>query len=138
VQRRNSGGCRRLAQTQTPVMSLLVFALMGVGMALPYAIIVLVPSLLNKLPRPGDWMEHIRKAMGFILLLIAVKLLGALPKERLVDALFYAVILSSACGCGEAGSISPRRGVKMGRANCRRVNRCPFRLLAFAGAERRP
>ena len=82
------------AQTQSPAMSLLAFALMGVGMALPYAIIVLIPSLLNKLPKPGDWMEHIRKAMGFILLLIAVKLLSALPKERLVDALFYAVILS--------------------------------------------
>jgi thiol:disulfide interchange protein DsbD len=82
------------AQTQSPAMSLLAFALMGAGMALPYAIIVLVPSLLNKLPRPGDWMERVRKAMGFILLIIAVKLLGALPKERLVDALFYAVILS--------------------------------------------
>jgi len=82
------------AQTQSPAMSLLAFALMGAGMALPYAIIVLVPSLLNKLPRPGDWMEHIRKAMGFILLIIAVKLLSALPKERLVDALFYALILS--------------------------------------------
>jgi len=82
------------AQTQSPAMSLLAFVVMGVGMALPYAIIVLIPSLLNKLPKPGDWMEHIRKAMGFILLLIAVKLLSALPKERLVDALFYAVILS--------------------------------------------
>jgi thiol:disulfide interchange protein DsbD len=29
-----------------------------------------------------------------VLLIIAVKLLGALPKERLVDALFYAVVLS--------------------------------------------
>jgi thiol:disulfide interchange protein len=81
------------AQTQSPAMSLLAFALMGAGMALPYAVITLIPGLLNKLPRPGDWMEHIRKAMGFILLLIAVKLLSALPKERLVDALFYAVIL---------------------------------------------
>jgi thiol:disulfide interchange protein len=75
-------------------MSLLAFTLMGVGMALPYAIIIFIPGLLNKLPKPGDWMEHVRKAMGFILLIIAIKLLGALPKERLVDALFYAVILS--------------------------------------------
>jgi thiol:disulfide interchange protein len=82
------------AQTQSPAMSLLAFTLMGVGMALPYAVIVFIPGLLNKLPKPGDWMEHVRKAMGFILLIIAVKLLGALPKERLVDALFYAVILS--------------------------------------------
>jgi thiol:disulfide interchange protein len=101
------------AQTQSPTMSLLIFALMGVGMALPYAIIVLVPSLLNKLPRPGDWMEHIRKAMGFILLLIAVKLLGALPKERLVDALFYAVILSFCLWMwGSWVNFATRRGKK--------------------------
>jgi thiol:disulfide interchange protein DsbD len=82
------------AQTQSPAMSLFAFTLMGVGMALPYAIIILIPGLLNRLPKPGDWMERIRKAMGFVLLIIAVKLLGALPKERMVDALFYAVILS--------------------------------------------
>jgi thiol:disulfide interchange protein len=82
------------AQTQSPAMSLLAFTLMGVGMALPYAIIIFIPGLLSKLPKPGDWMEHVRKTMGFVLLIIAVKLLSALPKERLVDALFYAVILS--------------------------------------------
>jgi thiol:disulfide interchange protein DsbD len=82
------------AQTQNAAMSLAAFLLMGLGMAAPYAAIVLAPGLLKKLPRPGDWMEHFRKAMGFVLLIIAVKLLGALPKERLVDALFYAVVLS--------------------------------------------
>jgi thiol:disulfide interchange protein len=82
------------AQTQSPAMSLFAFTLMGVGMALPYAVIILLPGLLNKLPKPGLWMEHVRKAMGFVLLIIAVKLLGALPKERMVDALFFAVILS--------------------------------------------
>jgi thiol:disulfide interchange protein DsbD len=82
------------AQTQSPATSLLAFTLMGVGMALPYAVIIFIPGLLKKLPKPGDWMEHVRKAMGFILLIIAVKLLGALPKERMVNALFYALILS--------------------------------------------
>ncbi len=84
------------AQTQSAAISLLAFIVMGAGMALPYLIIVLVPSLLNKLPRPGVWMEHLRKAMGFILLIIAVKMLSALPKERLVDVLYYAVIVSFA------------------------------------------
>lgn len=84
------------AQTQPAAISLLAFVLMGAGMALPYLVIVLVPSLLNKLPRPGVWMEHVRKAMGFILLIIAVKMLSALPKERLVDVLYYAVVVSFA------------------------------------------
>ena len=68
--------------------------LMGAGMALPYAILVSVPSLLAKLPKPGTWMEIIRKSMGFVLLVVAVKLIGSLPKERVVSVLYYSVILS--------------------------------------------
>jgi len=69
--------------------------LMGVGMALPYAVLVLVPGLLSRVPRPGRWMEVFKKSCGFLLLLIAVKLtLAALPKERLIDLLVYGVIFS--------------------------------------------
>ncbi len=82
------------AQTQYWTIVLLVFALMGLGMALPYAFLVAFPKLLSKIPKPGTWMEHLRKAMGFILLLIAVKLFASLPKERLVNVLFFAVALS--------------------------------------------
>jgi thiol:disulfide interchange protein DsbD len=82
------------AQTQPLPLSTLAFILMGVGMAIPYAILVSVPSLLASLPRPGTWMEIVRKSMGFILLIIAVKLIGALGKDRLVDLLYYSVILS--------------------------------------------
>ncbi len=82
------------AQTQTVFLSSAAFVLMGVGMAAPYAVIVFIPSLLKMLPRPGAWMEILRKSMGFILLIIAVKILGALPKERIVGVLYYAVVLS--------------------------------------------
>ena len=82
------------AQTQSYSIVLLVFALMGLGMALPYAFLAAFPKLLSKVPKPGTWMEHLRNAMGFILLLIAVKLFASLPKERLVNVLFFAVVLS--------------------------------------------
>ncbi|MHC5077264.1 MAG: DUF255 domain-containing protein, partial [Planctomycetota bacterium] len=63
--------------------------------ALPYAVIVLVPKLLDKVPKPGHWMEIFKKTTGFLLFFIAVKItLSALPKERLIDVLIYGIVFS--------------------------------------------
>ncbi len=83
------------AQTQPLYVSSTALILMGVGMALPYAILVSIPSLLNFVPRPGTWMEIFKKTGGFLLLFIAVKFtLTALPKDRLINVLLFAVIFS--------------------------------------------
>jgi thiol:disulfide interchange protein len=83
------------AQTQPLPVGSTAIVLIGVGMALPYAVIVLVPSLLNRLPRPGYWMEIFKKSTGFLLLFIAVTLtLAALPKDWLLNVLTYGVIFS--------------------------------------------
>ncbi len=83
------------AQTQPLLVSSTAILLMGVGMALPYAVIVLVPSLLERLPKPGHWMEVFKKSTGFLLFFIAVKLtLTALPKDRLVNVLTYGILFS--------------------------------------------
>jgi thiol:disulfide interchange protein DsbD len=64
-------------------------------MALPYAVIVLVPSLLQRIPKPGTWMELFKKSTGFLLFLIAAKLtLAALPKDRLLSVLTYGIVFS--------------------------------------------
>ena len=83
------------AQTQPLLVSSTAIVLMGVGMALPYAVLVLVPSLIDRLPKPGYWMEIFKKSTGFLLFFIAVKLtLAALPKERLVNVLTYGIVFS--------------------------------------------
>jgi len=83
------------AQTQPLLVSSTAIILMGVGMALPYAIIVSIPSLLEKVPKPGTWMEIFKKSTGFLLFLIAAKLtLAALPRERLLNVLMYGIIFS--------------------------------------------
>lgn len=83
------------AQTKTAMISVMTFMLMGIGMAIPYALLVLFPALLNKVPKPGTWMENFRKTMGFLLIFIAVKLmLPSLPKEQLLNVLKYAAVLS--------------------------------------------
>ncbi len=83
------------AQTQPLLVSSTAIVLMGVGMALPYGVIVSVPSLIDRLPRPGYWMEIFKKSTGFLLFFIAAKLtLAALPKERLLSLLTYGIIFS--------------------------------------------
>ncbi len=83
------------AQTQPLHVSSSAIVLMGIGMALPYAVFVSVPSLMERIPKPGAWMEIFKKSTGFLLLLIAAKLtLAALPKERLLNVLTYGIIFS--------------------------------------------
>lgn len=84
------------AQTQNLIISTAVFLLMGIGMAAPYAILILIPGLLKSIPKPGDWMEHIKQAMGFVMLIIAVKLMEALAIDQLISTLYFAVFLSIA------------------------------------------
>ncbi len=40
---------------------------MGLGLALPYVILSFFPKLVNKLPRPGAWMESFKQGMSFLL-----------------------------------------------------------------------
>lgn len=83
------------AQTQPLVVSSTAIVLMGVGMALPYAVVVLAPSLLDRIPKPGTWMEVFKKSTGFLLFFIAAKLtLAALPKDRLMNVLTYGIVFS--------------------------------------------
>ena len=82
------------AQTQPIPLATIAILLVGTGMALPYVILVIVPKLLEKIPKPGRWMELFRHATGFILLAIGVKLLEAVQLEKIINILYYAVVLA--------------------------------------------
>ena len=42
-----------------------VFLAMGLGLALPYVAVALLPGLAARLPRPGSWMVVLRQALAF-------------------------------------------------------------------------
>lgn len=84
------------AQTQSLLISTAVLLVMGAGMAAPYAVLISLPKLMNKLPKPGEWMERVKQAMGFILLIIAIKVLEALALPELISTLYFAIVLSVA------------------------------------------
>lgn len=81
------------AQAQHWLVATVVIMVIGVGMAVPYAILTSIPGLLTRLPKPGQWMELFKQGIGFVLLIIAVKLIGALPQAYRTNVLYFAVIL---------------------------------------------
>jgi suppressor for copper-sensitivity B len=58
-----------------------VFTAVGLGMALPYLVLAAAPRTARLLPRPGAWMDTLRKAMGFLLAGAAVWLLYVLGSQ---------------------------------------------------------
>jgi thiol:disulfide interchange protein DsbD len=81
-------------------VALLVFAVLGFGLALPFLAIGFVPALAQRLPRPGAWMETFKQALAFPLYLTAAWLAWVLARQRGADAigwwLLAAVLLALA------------------------------------------
>jgi thiol:disulfide interchange protein len=69
------------AMTQPAAVGLLVFAALGLGLALPFLLLGVVPQLARLLPRPGAWMETFRQAMAFPLYLTVAWLLWVLARQ---------------------------------------------------------
>ncbi|MCD4825622.1 MAG: hypothetical protein K8S55_13585, partial [Phycisphaerae bacterium] len=66
------------AQTAPLLNGTLVILAVGLGMSGPHALLAAFPSLVDKLPRPGVWMEWFKQASGFLLLVVAVWLIASL------------------------------------------------------------
>jgi len=79
---------------QPLIIGTLAIMVIGLGMAVPYAILTSVPGWLARLPRGGRWMELFKQSLGFVLLIIAVKMIKAVPDENKINLLYFAVILS--------------------------------------------
>ncbi|TBV77652.1 protein-disulfide reductase DsbD family protein [Pseudoxanthomonas winnipegensis] len=73
-------------------VALAVFALLGLGLALPFLLIGLVPALAARLPRPGAWMDTLKQVLAFPMYLTAVWMLWVLGKQRGIDAVGLALV----------------------------------------------
>jgi thiol:disulfide interchange protein len=67
------------------VEALLVFAAIGVGMALPYLAASWVPAVARLLPRPGAWMDTFRKLMAFPMFATVAWLVWVLGQQSGID-----------------------------------------------------
>jgi thiol:disulfide interchange protein DsbD len=66
--------------------NLFVFTALGVGMSIPYLIIAFRPALLQRLPRPGAWMESFKQLMAFPLFASVVWLTRVFARQMGLEA----------------------------------------------------
>jgi thiol:disulfide interchange protein DsbD len=53
------------ALVQPPVVALSVFLALGLGLGLPFTALSFMPGLFRRLPKPGAWMEGLKKVLAF-------------------------------------------------------------------------
>jgi thiol:disulfide interchange protein DsbD len=79
------------AMTRPGAESLLVFAALGLGFALPVLLLSLWPRWLRWLPAPGAWMERLRNGLAFPMYGAAAWLLWVLSQQVAADTLAAAL-----------------------------------------------
>jgi len=99
------GAALGFAFTQTAGIIVLMFVVVGLGLASPYVILSWQPAWLRFLPKPGAWMERFKVAMGFPMLATAVWLFSLIPlhygKRALWLGLFLVILALAAWIYGE-------------------------------------
>ncbi|NCN83812.1 MAG: thiol:disulfide interchange protein [Sphingomonadales bacterium] len=75
-----------------PIAALVIFAGLGVGLALPFLLIAFVPAIRSRLPKPGPWLDGFRKAMAIPMFLTAIGLIWLLGRQIGTDALGLSLI----------------------------------------------
>ena len=86
----------------------LIFTTIGLGMALPYLLVGIFPSLISWLPRPGAWMNTFKQITGFILMATVVFLMNSFsgePRNEYLVAMLTLLLLI-AFGCWWIGRVS--------------------------------
>ncbi|HHZ15489.1 MAG TPA: DUF255 domain-containing protein [Candidatus Cloacimonetes bacterium] len=79
---------------------MLFFLLIGLGFALPFILIGIFPAALKFIPKPGEWMNIFKEAMGFVLLYLVYTMLkttlALTSGAYLLNVLFYLLVLGFA------------------------------------------
>jgi len=113
------------ALTQSPGVALSVFAALGLGFALPFVLVSYAPGLISRLPRPGPWMDVLKKALAFPMYAAAAWLAWVLTVQAGAPAL--ARLLAAAVAVGLAAWLA-------GAAQRRHAAGGGARLLGAAAA----
>ncbi len=112
------GAALGYALTQPAYVAMLVFTALGAGMAAPYLILSHSQALIQRIPRPGPWMESLKQFMGFVLLAAVLWMLWVLNQQAgsMAVLLLLAGFLAAAMGCwvyGRWGALSRPRPTRL-------------------------
>ncbi|ALO45910.1 protein-disulfide reductase DsbD family protein [Pseudohongiella spirulinae] len=75
------GAALGFALSQSWAVAMIVFAFLGLGMALPFLILSFSPALMRHMPKPGPWMETFKEFMAFPMYAAALWLLWVLGTQ---------------------------------------------------------
>ena len=92
-------------------MALVVFLMLGLGLALPYLVVSFSPRLLAKLPRPGPWMDRLKSLLAFPMYGAGLWLVWVFARQAGEDSLgvLFLAILFLGLGLWLAGINQTRR-----------------------------
>ncbi len=97
------GAAMPAAMALPGVWMMLALTFMALGLAFPYILLGIFPSLVKYLPRPGAWMESLKQGLSFLLFAAAAWILyvylSFIPAEQQANTLWVLVglvIFSSA------------------------------------------
>ena len=79
------GASLGLAVTLPAAQALMIFATLGLGLALPYLLASFVPAVARALPKPGAWMDALRKLLAFPMFATVVWLVWVLGQQSGID-----------------------------------------------------
>jgi thiol:disulfide interchange protein len=71
--------------------ALAVFGGLGLGLALPFLLLGFVPALRNRLPKPGAWMDRLRRILSVPMFLTALGLAWIAGRQAGVDGMTLAL-----------------------------------------------
>lgn len=84
--------------------TMLIFAFIGFGLAIPYLLLTQIPGIGKRLPKPGAWMETVKQIMGFSLLATTIWLFRTFQMQVTPAAanwfLFFLLVLAIALWAG--------------------------------------
>ena len=92
--------------------ALLVFAGLGLGLAIPFLLLGYVPALRRALPRPGAWMETMRHILAVPMFLTALGLCWVLGSQTTADGVVLAVAAAMLLALGLWWTGRRQRGFK--------------------------
>jgi thiol:disulfide interchange protein len=95
------GSALGFAVTLPTIQALMMFTMIGLGLASPFLVLSLMPKLVSALPRPGAWMESFKQGMSFLLFgtvgYMTWVLTGMVEGLPLLFGFFGLVVVALAC-----------------------------------------
>lgn len=90
-------GVSGLAVQASVTTGLLIFGMMGLGLASPFLLLSVFPRLVGFLPKPGLWMESFKQGMGFLLFAAVIFLALVSGRQGGVDAVVVLLVVVLLC-----------------------------------------